>query len=128
MYSYPVKQLYKQTGLNMNTQLQNSVNASANHWALWVSPSQDSIAKLKDSDTSTQSKTLLLHPKKPELIMSALLQALESGLYSTVRMAKAQLAQRDQNILQLRALRFGVEVEWTDSAPRLNRASQLSLI
>jgi cell division inhibitor SulA len=128
MYSHPVKQLYKQTGLNMNTQLQNSVNTSANHWALWVSPSQDSIAKLKGSDTSTQSKTLLLHPKKPELIMSALLQALESGLYSTVRMAKAQLAQRDQNILQLRALRFGVEVEWTDSAPRLNRASQLSLI
>ncbi|MFT6260261.1 MAG: hypothetical protein ACJASH_000816 [Bermanella sp.] len=60
--------------------------------------------------------------------MNALLQALESGFYNSIKMAKSQLALRDQNILQLRAIRFGVMLEWTDCAPRLNKASQLSLI
>ena len=128
MYRHPVKQLYKQTGLTMNTQLQDKADASLGHWELWVSPSQVNIDKLKESSQQIQSKTLLLHPKKPEFVMTALLQALESGLYSTIKMAKMQLAQRDQNILQLRAIRFGVAIDWTDCSPSLNKASQLSLI
>jgi cell division inhibitor SulA len=128
MYRHPVKQLYKQTGRTMNTQLQDKADSSLGHWELWVSPSQDNIEKLKGSSQQIQSKTLMLHPKKPEFIMTALLQALESGLYSTIKMAKMQLAQRDQNILQLRAIRFGVAIDWTDCSPSLNKASQLSLI
>jgi cell division inhibitor SulA len=112
----------------MNTQLQDKTDSSLGHWELWVSPSQGNIEKLKESNQQIKSKTLMLHPKKPELLMTALLQALESGLYSTIKMAKIQLAQRDQNILQLRAIRFGVAIDWTDCSPSLNKASQLSLI
>ena len=112
----------------MNTLLQSNTNTSSSHWALWVSPTSTDIDRLKLSDGLAQSKTLMMHPKKPEFLMTALLQALESGFYSGIKLAKSQLALRDQNILQLRAIRFGVALEWTDCAPRLNKASQLSLI
>jgi len=112
----------------MNALLENSRNPSANHWDLWVSPSSNQVNTLKQLNPELQSRVLLLHPKNKDMIMSSLLQALESGLYSTIRLAKRNLAQREQNILQLRAIRSGVSIEWTDSQPSLNKASQLSLI
>jgi hypothetical protein len=112
----------------MSALLKNTESQSLQHWSLWVAPSNQQISFIKDLDQDIQSKILLLHPKQPELLMRSLLQALESGFYNSVKMAKALLTQRDQNVLQLRALRSGVAIEWTDSAPSLNKASQLSLI
>jgi cell division inhibitor SulA len=112
----------------MNALLKDSSAQSLHHWSLWVAPSSQQISSIKDLDADTKAKILLLHPKHPELLMRSLLQALESGFYQSVKMAKTLLTQRDQNILQLRALRFGVDIEWTDNSPSLNKASQLSLI
>ena len=112
----------------MNALLKDTQNPSLQHWSLWVAPSKEQLNTIKELDKKVKEKVLLLHPKKPDLIMGSLLQALESGFYDSVKMAKALLTQRDQNILQLRALRSGVSIEWTDSRPSLNKASQLSLI
>ena len=102
----------------MSALLNNTESQSLQHWSLWVAPSNQQISFIKDLDQDIQSKILLLHPKQPELLMRSLLQALESGFYNSVKMAKALLTQRDQNVLQLRALRSGVAIEWTDSAPK----------
>jgi len=112
----------------MNALLKDSLEQSIHHWSLWVAPSAAQIKTIKGLKKEDQAKILLLHPKQPEFIMTSLLQALESGFYHSMRLAKALLTQRDQNILQLRAIRSGVSIEWTDSQPRLNKASQLSLI
>lgn len=112
----------------MGALLENNKNPSFNHWDLWVSPSTKQVNTLKQLDSESQSRILLLHPKKKDMVMSSLLQALESGLYCNIRLKKSSLTQREQNILQLRAIRAGVSVEWIDNQPSLNKASQLSLI
>lgn len=107
---------------------QQTHNPSLAHWVLWVAPTKENMKDIASLDQETKTKNLLLHPKQPSLVMNALIQALESGLYDSIKIAKKQLTQRDQNVLQLRALRAGVAIEWTDSQPSLNQASQLSLI
>jgi cell division inhibitor SulA len=112
----------------MNALLKSEHNPNLHHWKLWVSPNQGQKSKLSTLPSDEKDRVLMMHPKDKERMIESIEMAIESGLYEEISLPMKGLSQKEQGRLQLRAIRHSTSINWTDKAPRLNRASQLSLI
>lgn len=110
----------------MNALTQN-IDQNQHHWILWVAPTAEQKAQMSNLSDYDKSRSLMLHPKNPESLTTALETALSSKLYQTITLPKAMVSPHEQKRLELLAIRNQTHLAWTQQK-RLNRASQLSLL
>ena len=112
----------------MNALLQTEPNPNLHHWKLWVAPDKAQKSDLYALPSYEQDRILMMHPKNKEKMIESIEMAIESGLYEEISLPMRDLSSKEQGRLQLRAIRHSTSIKWTDKAPRMNSASQLSLI
>ena len=128
LFTQPVQTLYKKTGRTMNALLKSDINHDAHHWKLWVSPTANQQETLSGLSLEEKARILMMHPRDKQKMILSIEMAIESGLYEEICLPRSGLTQKEQGRLQLRAIRHSTIINWTDKAPRMNSASQLSLI
>ena len=112
----------------MSALLKSDINHDAHHWKLWVSPTHNQRESLATLSIEEKARILMMHPRDKEKMIISIEMAIESGLYEEISLPVSGLTQKEQGRLQLRAIRHSTTINWTDKAPRMNSASQLSLI
>ena len=112
----------------MNALLKSDTQPSNHYWMLWISPNASQIQQIKRLPADEQQRVLMLHPKKPEQLCSALEMAITSGNYLSITLDRDIIPTRQQQTLELLALRNHTHINWLTRRPALNSASQLTLI
>ncbi|WP_283786537.1 hypothetical protein QNI23_008875 [Bermanella sp. WJH001] len=112
----------------MNALLKSDTQPSNHYWMLWISPNASQMQQIKQLSTDEQQRVLMLHPKKPEQLCNALEIAITSGNYLSITLDRAIIPARQQQTLELLALRNHTHINWLTRRPAMNSASQLTLI
>ena len=112
----------------MNALLKNDTDISSHYWMLWIAPSSAEMSKIKALPDDQQQKVLMLHPKNPEQLYTALEAAINSDLYQSITLNRSLMPVHQHRLLELAALKHHTHINWLSQGSRLNSASQLSLI
>lgn len=112
----------------MNALLKSDTQPSNHYWMLWISPNASQIQQIKRLPATEQQRVLMLHPKKPEQLCSALEMAITSGNYLSITLERDIIPTKQQQILELLAIRNHTHINWLTRRPAMNSASQLTLI